>query len=328
MASSAQGSTPSPGSKLPGSGSGSGPLSVLQPLRALAGRTDAFLAHLQRAMATPAGIDTVLLLVCYTSRLAASALSPGSILPVIPKHPALSARAAALAVRLRALSALLSDARMFLRLWALLGLYAWAKRSLARLAALASSSAAHSSSSGAAAAGGSSASHAEKRRTLGRHPSGTGSAVGAPAAAATAGGGGAVDALVDLIQLSSCIIFQSLENWGYLASKSVVPLPRGSTVMSMYTWSARFWAVFVGTELGRLAAHGLLGPAATRVVARKPGEETDAAWRRKTLRMAAWMPLTLHWSVVGGVGVPEWAVGALASIPGVVQMGELWAQTA
>jgi len=104
---------------------------------------DAFIAHLHRCMQTPAGIDTVLLFVAYASRLTASALDAatrtalrgrlaalllaiparGGSTTVVVKTPAAAVKVLATSARLRALAALLSEARMVMRLWGLLGLY-------------------------------------------------------------------------------------------------------------------------------------------------------------------------------------------------------------
>lgn len=104
-------------------------------------RIDAFLCHLHRCLQTPGGIDTVLLFVGYASRLASALLShpaaarlQASVARALvaarllaggaAKTPGPGAPATAQAARsLRALSALLSEFRMFTRLWSLLGLY-------------------------------------------------------------------------------------------------------------------------------------------------------------------------------------------------------------
>ncbi|KAL2156291.1 hypothetical protein VTH82DRAFT_1036, partial [Thermothelomyces myriococcoides] len=121
-------------------------------LAALPSNVDVFLTRLDKCLATPSGIDTVMLLLCYTSKLGASVLSSLSqsalrrsarewiaLVAALPRgttvlfsspvsegntkatvHPA-AALALLLSKRLSALSSLLSEARMILRLWALLG---------------------------------------------------------------------------------------------------------------------------------------------------------------------------------------------------------------
>ncbi|KAA8632346.1 hypothetical protein SMACR_00091 [Sordaria macrospora] len=113
--------------------------------------SDAFLARLNKCLSTPTGIDTVLLLLCYTSKFSASILGvlsrsilqrslrewlaviAGSVpqgattaVVVDSKTAAAVAPAAARALvhakRLNALSTLLSEARTMTRLWALVGI--------------------------------------------------------------------------------------------------------------------------------------------------------------------------------------------------------------
>ena len=94
-----------------------------------------------------------------------------------------------------------------------------------------------------------------------------------------------------------------------------------------YRLGSRFWALYVGLELGWLGAE-LFGPQA----ARGQGEKRDTAAERAALtknavRNMAWAPLTLHWSTEKGL-VSDGVVGLLGSIPGVIQMRDLWRQTA
>lgn len=244
------------------------PLGVGALLAALPSRTDALLTRLHKCLATPAGIDTVMLFLCYTSRLSASALTGLSASPA-GKWLALllSGRSAStLATRLRALSTLLSEARTILRLWALLGMYTWGKGLVSKTFF-----------------GSSSAEKKESKTTT----------------------------VIEWARLLCCVGLQGLENGAYLSSKGVMgwtPAQQGLA----YKWSARFWAAYIGIELGRLLAGST-------------GDET-AEWRKKVARNAAWMPLTLHWSSdVGFVNEP--LIGALASVPGIIQMRDLWAST-
>ncbi|KAL2164320.1 hypothetical protein VTH06DRAFT_3536, partial [Thermothelomyces fergusii] len=125
------------------------PLAAL--LAALPSRVDVFLARLDKCLATPSGIDTVMLLLCYTSKLGAAVLSSLSqsalrrsardwvaLVASLPRGttaavPPTAALALLLSKRLSALSSLLSEARMILRLWALLGMYFWARRLVGRV---------------------------------------------------------------------------------------------------------------------------------------------------------------------------------------------------
>ncbi|XXG96558.1 hypothetical protein Hte_002843 [Hypoxylon texense] len=304
------------------------PLGAL--LAAAPSNVDAFLAHLQRCLQTPSGIDTVLLFLCYTSRLSASLLEAATRPAVARSARNLLALAAALppnaalvfsakvlpssgatlvltlAKRLRALSVLLSDARTFLRLWGLLNMYFWARRLVVKWRE--SKTQQTQSNSDEKSSGASSPSKEDR-----------------------------VETAISWVQLSTCVIFQSLENAAYLSSKGVLGWSPAAQRRAGL-WSARFWAAFVGAELGRLAyesrkrgrrtrAEKFAGGSKTAAEVQREEAEWAGAWRRSVARNLAWAPLTLHWSSEAGL-LGETAVGALASVPGVIQMRDLWRRTA
>ena len=308
------------------------PMPLGAVLTAVPSNVDAFVARLSRCLSTPSGIDTVMLFLCFTSRFSASVLSSLShsilrrsardwiaLVASLPPRttvffagpapvaaaatttatvvassgtPSTAAAAAALvlAQRLKALSSLLSEARMILRLWALLGMYSMAK-------GLVRKSFAASSSSRTTEKGGQQQQQQQ-------------------------GFSSRLDATLAWTRLALCVALQSLENGAYLSQRGVLgwsPRQQGLA----YKWSARFWAAFVGIELGQLLAQGL-GPRAT--YAQAAAGET-IAWRKKLARTMAWMPLTIHWSTDKGIVSEPW-VGFLASIPGIIQMRDLWAENA
>ncbi|KAK3295780.1 uncharacterized protein B0H64DRAFT_396302 [Chaetomium fimeti] len=299
------------------------PLPLGALLAALPSNADSFLVRLEKCLSTPSGIDTVMLFICYTSKLSASVLTSLSqsalrrsarewitLIAALPRGttvvfsspaaaagagaktalPASAALALTLAKRLSSLSSLLSEARMILRLWSLLGMYFWARRLLK-----------HTFSSTPANA-------SEKPTTTTATPT-------------------KLETLLEYLRLGLCITFQSLENGAYLSSRGVMswtPAEQGRA----FKWSARFWAAYVGIEIGRLAAERFGGSASPSgggfqaKTAREKGE-----WAKKTVRQLAWAPLTLHWGSEKGL-VSDTTVGVLACIPGVIQMRDLWASTA
>ncbi|KAI0406590.1 hypothetical protein F4802DRAFT_613158 [Xylaria palmicola] len=302
------------------------PLPLRELLAAAPSNVDAFLAHLQRCLATPTGIDTVLLFVCYASRLAATGLttlaqpalerSAGRLVALASALPPsatllFDARALpssgvalvlALARRLRALSGLTSEARTIMRLWGLLGMYFWARRLVL------------------------------KRRQQKQEGE-----AGATTTATTSSGEGRLDTTIAWSQLAACVVFQALENGAYLSSKGVLGWAPATQVRAG-RWSARFWGSFVALELVRLlresARRGrrtrderLGGGTKTVAVAEREEREWAAGWRKALVRNLAWAPLTVHWSLAQGL-VPDAAVGALACIPGAIQMRDLWRNTA
>ncbi|KAK3368172.1 hypothetical protein B0H63DRAFT_528547 [Podospora didyma] len=274
------------------------------PLRVLLAATkpaniDAFLTRLNKCLSTPSGIDTVMLFLGYTSHLSASILTgaasstllrtklttlllgPVSAAAGLSSSKSPSAGALVLAGRLRALSGLMSEARTILRLWALLPLYFWARGLVFKAFSSSSSKTSEKDS------------FTPKPTTL--------------------------ETAIEWTRLLLCIALQTLENGAYLSSKGVLGW-KPATQGWAFKWSARFWAAYVGIEIGRLAAEG-----ATSGV--KKGAADKAEWRSKLARNLAWAPLTVHWSTDGGL-VADPVVGLLASIPGIIQIRELWKQNA
>ncbi|KAK1826607.1 hypothetical protein QBC39DRAFT_364083 [Podospora conica] len=277
------------------------PIPLRAVLSALPSNADAFLARLNKCLSTPSGIDTVMLFLCYTSRLSASVLTGLStsvlrrsarewitlllstkagtatvVTPAAPIATAAAAKALVVAARLRALSTLLSEARTILRLWALVGMYFWGKGLVVK---------------------------ALTPTKEGEEKQGTKTAT-----------------FLEWARLLCCVGLQGLENGAYLSQRGVMgwtPKQQGLA----YKWSARFWAAYIGIELGRLLAE------TTRPAVKAEGaQEETVEWRKKVARNMAWMPLTLHWSTDAGF-VSEPVIGALASVPGIIQMRDLWAST-
>lgn len=293
------------------------------PLRELISATpsnvDAFLAHLQRCLATPKGIDTVLLFVCYSSRLSsavlttlvqpalhrsadrliaiASALPPSATLLFNAKTlPSTGvALVLALARRLKALSGLASEARTITRLWALLSMYFWARRLIVKWRQ-----------------------PKEQKEQEGQVKDDR------------------FETSIAWSQLIAGAAFQALENGTYLASRGVLewaPETQGKTAR----WSARLWGSFVALEIVRLfyesskrgrrtRAEKFAGGKTVTVFEQEEREWTEN-WRKSIVRNLAWAPLTLHWSLEQGL-VSEMSVGALAMIPSVLQFRDLWRSTA
>ncbi|OTA60366.1 hypothetical protein K449DRAFT_383824 [Hypoxylon sp. EC38] len=309
------------------------PLPIKEVLEAAPSNIDAFLAHVQRCLQTPSGIDTTLLFLCYTSRLGASVLEaltrpaiqrsakqllalaaslpPSATLVfsarALPSHGV--ARILELAKRLRAFSAMLTDARTFLRLWGLLNMYFWLRRLvLAR----------------------------KQKAATTTTTTTTTTAEGEKEGSAIAKKEDKLETTISWLQLGTCIVFQALENGAYLSSKGVLGWSP-ATQRRASLWSARFWAAFVGIEVGRLfyESHrrGLRSReekfAGGKTAAQVQAEEMEwnDAWKKSVARNLAWAPLTVHWSMENGL-LGEMAVGALASIPGVIQMRDLWRRTA
>lgn len=288
------------------------PLSVILALTPA--NIDAFLSHLHRCIQTPSGIDTILLFLCYSSRLTANILEAATqgtleqyarrLLAAVPLASAKEAATKSVAVaaataqpsasgvavlrsagNLRALSALLSDVRTFTRLWGLLNMYMGLKRLAAREIAIYR---------------------------------------GGEKAPGAAGQVELLDRVIAWTQLGAGASFQVLENAAYLASKKVINLAPASQMKAMQ-WSVRFWALSTGIEIGRLIIERVRKEKGDVTTAEH--QEWRAGWNRSFARNLAWAPLTVHWSMEKGF-VNDTMIGALATIPGVIQLNQLWKATA
>lgn len=332
---------PTPAAPPPPSSSFSAAKPLAAHVASLPRGADAFLAHLQRCLATPGGVDTTLLFVCYTSRLSGALLSAlgrnllrrsardlvtllftlppkttilfaassasasaspsaaGAAALASPAKTAAARLAALLGARLKALGDLASEARTIARLWALLGMYAWARRLVTQLFASKSSSEGNTTTT-----------------TTDR--------------LATA---------VSWVQLLACTAFQYLENGAYLSGRGVLgwsPKEQGRA----YVVGARFLAVYTGLEIGKLLAGivasrqqrsrttALDASSSEKGLAQTEEEKAQAEAVQRSLAInLAWTPLTLHWATEGGF-LSEAAVGFGGCIPGFIQMRKLWRETA
>lgn len=303
-----------------------------------AARADAFLAHLQRCLATPAGVDTLLLFVCYTSRLSAAVLAALSrallrrsardlvaLAFTLPPKTAIlftatttskdaskdvsnaaAARLAALvAARLKNLGSLASEARTIARLWALVGMYFWAKRLVLPLLPSSPSSSTTTKQE-----------QEQEKETEKPSSSTTNNKT--------------LVTLVDWAQFLSCAAFQVLENGAYLSGRGVLgwtPQQQGRA----YMVGSRWLAVYTGLELGKLLAK--LVASKSKSSKEEDTLESDEeraqmeAVRRSMAINLAWTPLTLHWSTEKGLIGDGW-IGLGGCIPGIIQMRKLWKETA
>ncbi|OBT90693.1 hypothetical protein VE02_00491 [Pseudogymnoascus sp. 03VT05] len=121
-------------------------------------------------------------------------------------------------------------------------------------------------------------------------------------------------------------IYQLLENGAYLSSKGVLgwtPEKQGWAWM----WSSRCWATHTALEFVRLARERQVRK--RKAVVGEKGEEAvkDLAWKREVWINAGYAPLTIHWSLEGGIISPL-TVGLLGAFVGAVKMNRLWEATA
>lgn len=120
-------------------------------------------------------------------------------------------------------------------------------------------------------------------------------------------------------------VYQVLESGAYLSSKGVM----GWTTETQgwaWIWSSRCWATHTALEFVRLARERQVRK---RKAVGEKGEEAvkDLAWTREVLINAGYAPLTIHWSLEGGIISPL-VVGLLGSFVGAVKMDRFWEATA
>ncbi|KAL6890958.1 hypothetical protein GGI43DRAFT_210977 [Trichoderma evansii] len=129
------------------------------------------------------------------------------------------------------------------------------------------------------------------------------------------------ETIFSLSQIVALILFQVFENLAFLGSKKAIDL-QPATMGKFGLLSVRCWGTYVFMELSRLLVER----------ARKSPELKTAAWAKtwntSFFRNLAWAPLTVNWSIPGGIGLPDAAVALLAMYPSTGQMVDLWRETA
>jgi hypothetical protein len=267
-------------------------------------KTDRTIDQLSRILSTPAGTDTLLLTICYTSRLSSAVLSSISLHRLhqaarefiekaasLPPNTAVildtstipSSRLLIAAGRFKALATLISDFRTFTRLWGLIGIWKWGKSTL----------------------------QAPPEDVVLRQ--------------------------IAYAQVLAGIFYQYLENGAYLSSKGVLGWSAERQGRA-WLWSSRFWMTHVALNFVRLyresskrSNRGTVekgntdGPKGD-VVTDQAEAEWIAKWRKEMVLNMAWAPLTVHWSLENGL-VSEFWIGLLGSVAGITGLRVLWKNT-
>ena len=292
------------------------PSSLPLSLHTALSRSDAFFTRLALLLSAPRSADVLLMTITYTLRLLSSLTSTlttahlNAAAVSLMKHLSITAPTALLPgetliatitpspdsrlLRFQASASVMAKAmdeyRTFSRLWGLLGIWAWAKGSW-------------------------------------REPPQDW-----------------VLRWIRWMQVVCGVTFQGSENIAWLGSRGVVRLREGAA-RRWYLWSARAWMGHVGLEFVRLGRELTLmrrrGKAlgeTSREEKREEAEELledqkevvlqqrrleEAKWWRDLCVDAAWMPVTVHYSLEDGFLGPG-AVAALGLIPSITALREMW----
>jgi hypothetical protein len=154
------------------------------------------------------------------------------------------------------------------------------------------------------------------------------------------------------VEVLSILVYQTLENGSYLASKGIawqtlVKRTGGTAKWSL--WSVRAWFVYILLQFVRLYQDSVLFSrqeeerkkqraeqvsAGEKTVSESEQEENETrrlairTWRKKLINNLAWGTLCTHWSVEGGVGVPVYLNGFISLLAGIWGTYDSWQATA
>ncbi|PYH96962.1 hypothetical protein BO71DRAFT_154918 [Aspergillus ellipticus CBS 707.79] len=141
--------------------------------------------------------------------------------------------------------------------------------------------------------------------------------------------------ILTLLQVFVNIIYQALENVGYLASKGVVSkrfINRWGGIDKWYIWSTRAWFGHIFFQFFVLWRGAVLRK--RKYAGEDTKEKQDAlkaeirTWRKSLVNNICWAPLCLHWCFEKGIGFPDQLSGFVSFLAGAWQFGDSWAATA
>ena len=128
---------------------------------------------------------------------------------------------------------------------------------------------------------------------------------------------------VEASQIALLTTYHICEATAWLSHKGVLGWsPQVQGRLSM--WSVKAWATYVAFDITKM-----LVQRARRVDSADAQENKKwkTEWTKEFLRTSSWAPLTVHWSVPGGL-LPEVLVAFFALYPSAGYMKDLWRDTA
>ncbi|CAG7923306.1 unnamed protein product [Penicillium olsonii] len=151
--------------------------------------------------------------------------------------------------------------------------------------------------------------------------------------------------VLTVLQVISNVIYQFLENVGYLASKGVVSkrlVEKYGSLTQWDLWSTRGWFGHIFFQFFVLWRQHVLRKrrvaaeraAAGTVESKATKAEDDEAlrleirsWKKSLVNNAFWAPLCLHWCFEKGIGIPESLAGVISFGAGAWSLHDMWAAT-
>lgn len=129
-------------------------------------------------------------------------------------------------------------------------------------------------------------------------------------------------ALVTKLQTYANMLYFPLENAAYLSSHSIIPMNK-STELSLWIWSARFWAAHVLLDLIRLGRE-------RQIMKKGKTKETVAQdekkWWAQLFADLAYAPISIHYSLENGLGFKDVELGYLGVVAAVASIYSVWQQ--
>jgi Peroxisomal biogenesis factor 11 (PEX11) len=147
--------------------------------------------------------------------------------------------------------------------------------------------------------------------------------------------------IISLIQCISYIVYQFTENVAFLTDHGIISrkwLGRRAGSGKWWLWSSRAWLAGVSCDFLRLFRQAFIEQERRAALTRTEEEKTDAdterqreinrTWWNELLVASCWLPLSLHYSLEGGLkGVNNGVVGLLGFMAGAQGFIAQWAKT-
>jgi hypothetical protein len=149
---------------------------------------------------------------------------------------------------------------------------------------------------------------------------------------------------IERFQAWSMLFYYGFEHLSYLSSHGIISLPKNPRISAFSSsgklslWSCRFWALYVVLQLLHLRFDvQALKERAIRLMKTTNGpttqEKQEMKAQKETIRNEmlvnlAWLPVSVHWSLEGGLFGNELWADVLGMIAGVLSTKAVWRATA